>query len=55
MKFLKAEIFYLKSKRGEKTPDFLLKGYIDTIFEIGGRGKGRRQFKGYNASDIIIK
>jgi len=51
MKFLKAEIFYLKSKRGEKTPDFLLKGYKDTIFEIGGRGKGRRQFKGYNTSD----
>jgi len=51
MKFLRAEIFYLKSKRGEKTPDFLLRGYKDTIFEIGGKGKGRRQFKGYDASN----
>ncbi len=50
MKFLNAKIFYLKSKRGKKTPDFLLQNHKDTIFEIGGKGKGVSQFKGYSAS-----
>ena len=38
---------YLKNKRGEKTPDFLietLKG--QTIIEIGGKNKSTKQFKG---------
>lgn len=41
------EISYLKSTREEKTPDYLLElpsGKM--IFEIGGRRKGREQFKG---------
>ncbi len=53
MKFLGAEIFYLKSKRGEKTPDFGVRGLKKTVFEIGGRGKGRRQFKGYERGDYV--
>lgn len=44
-------LFYLKSKRGAKTPDYLLldqnKKYI---FEIGGKKKGYSQFKGINSS-----
>ncbi len=53
MKFLGAEIFYLKSKRGEKTPDFLVRGLRKVVFEIGGKGKGRRQFKGYKDDNYI--
>jgi hypothetical protein len=37
---------YLKSTRGEKTPDYLLhtpSGKL--VVEIGGKGKGRGQFK----------
>ncbi|HNX97232.1 MAG TPA: hypothetical protein PKK12_06090 [Candidatus Aminicenantes bacterium] len=38
---------YAKSVRGAKTPDFLieLEGK-PIILEVGGRGKGRSQFKG---------
>jgi predicted AAA+ superfamily ATPase len=48
-------LHYLKSTRGEKTPDFLV-GYRDSLiaFEIGGRGKGRSQFKGIQADRKII-
>lgn len=52
------ELHYLKSKRGEKTPDFLVthddKKYV---FEIGGKGKGRSQFKGidFDANKIVLK
>ena len=38
---------YAKSTRGSKTPDFLID--IDgesIVVEVGGRGKGRSQFKG---------
>ncbi len=51
----KIEFHYLKSTRGSKTPDFLVrdrKGNI--VFEIGGKGKGRSQFKGINVSRKII-
>ena len=38
---------YLKSTRGEKCPDFLLKiEDREVVIEVGGRGKGRQQFKG---------
>ncbi|MDZ7793882.1 MAG: hypothetical protein U5P10_09390 [Spirochaetia bacterium] len=43
---------YLKTNRGQKTPDFLIEGSaVDgsdsrLILEVGGRGKGRSQFKG---------
>ncbi len=46
---------YLKSTRGEKTPDFLVEHKGSHIaFEIGGRGKGRSQFKGIKADRKII-
>jgi predicted AAA+ superfamily ATPase len=35
---------YLKTTRGEKTPDYLVG---DVVFEVGGQGKGHSQFKGY--------
>jgi uncharacterized protein len=46
---------YLKSTRGQKTPDFLL-DYEKTklVFEIGGKGKGRVQFKGIQADRKIV-
>ena len=46
---------YLKSTRGQKTPDFLLqyKG-SHVVFEIGGKGKGRSQFKGIQADRKIV-
>ena len=38
---------YLKSIRGEKTPDFIVgKGTTEVVIEIGGSGKTFRQFKG---------
>jgi hypothetical protein len=42
------EISYLKSNRGEKTPDFLITDATgdEIVIEVGGRGKGRSQFKG---------
>ena len=45
---------YLKSTRGAKTPDFLLEGPGAIILEVGGRGKGRRQFKGITAGRKLI-
>ncbi|MFC1523114.1 ATP-binding protein [Elusimicrobiota bacterium] len=46
---------YLKSTRGEKTPDFLVeeKGR-KFVIEIGGKGKGRRQFKGLRAPEKLV-
>jgi predicted AAA+ superfamily ATPase len=47
--FINAEfdVNYLKSKRGEKTPDFIVKakGIKPVIVEIGGAGKSFSQFK----------
>jgi predicted AAA+ superfamily ATPase len=38
---------YLKSTRGAKTPDYLVEDTSETLaVEVGGRRKGRRQFKG---------
>lgn len=49
------EVFYLKSTRGAKTPDYYVReGQQDYIIEIGGRGKGRQQFKGITASKSLI-
>lgn len=46
------DIFYLKSPRGRKTPDFFIKENEEKfVIEVGGKGKGRSQFKdfkGYN-------
>ncbi|MFP4674321.1 MAG: DUF4143 domain-containing protein, partial [Opitutales bacterium] len=46
---------YLKGTRGQKTPDFLLEhAGRRIVFEIGGKGKGRSQFKGVHADRKII-
>lgn len=48
------EIYYLKSTRGQKTPDYLVRDGQDIVFEVGGRGKGRSQFKGVDVKQKII-
>jgi predicted AAA+ superfamily ATPase len=49
------EFYYLKSTRGAKTPDFLVHSEgRETIIEIGGKGKGRQQFKGIDAEKALI-
>ena len=46
---------YLKGTRGQKTPDFLLEHAGQRIvLEVGGKGKGRSQFKGIRADRKII-
>jgi hypothetical protein len=46
---------YLKTKRGAKTPDFLVEYEGDRIvIEVGGKGKGRQQFKGIKAEKKLI-
>jgi predicted AAA+ superfamily ATPase len=39
------DISYLKSTIGTKTPDYILHD-LNVVLEIGGKGKGRSQFKG---------
>ncbi len=48
------EAFYLKSMRGQKTPDYFIRDLQDIVFEIGGKGKGRSQFKGMDVKTKII-
>jgi uncharacterized protein len=48
------EVFYLKSMRGTKTPDYLIRDFEDIVFEVGGKGKGRSQFKGVDTKRKII-
>jgi len=48
------EVFYLKSMRGQKTPDYLIRDFEDIIFEVGGKGKGRSRFKGVDIKRKII-
>lgn len=46
---------YLKTKRGAKTPDFLVEqGDESVVVEIGGKGKGREQFKGIKVEKKLI-
>ena len=46
---------YLKTTRGSKTPDFLVEDKDDRIvIEIGGKGKGRSQFKGIKVEKKLI-
>jgi len=47
------KIAYLKSVTGSKTPDFMLLDR-DVVLEVGGKGKGRTQFKGVEADRKII-
>ncbi len=53
-KALGKEIFYLKSIRGQKTPDYCIRNGEDIIFEVGGKGKGKSQFKGVDVKKKII-
>jgi predicted AAA+ superfamily ATPase len=46
---------YLKSTRGQKTPDYLLDHEGEKlVIEIGGQGKGRSQFKGVTPDHKLI-
>ena len=46
---------YLKSTRGEKTPDFLMNhNGTSIVFEVGGKGKGRTRFKNITCDKKII-
>jgi uncharacterized protein len=46
---------YLKSTRGAKTPDYLIQnGDERIVVEVGGKGKGREQFKGVKDKKQII-
>lgn len=50
-----ATVQYLKSPRGGKTPDFLVaENGREIVVEVGGRGKGMTQFKGYRASKRLL-
>ncbi len=47
--------FYLKTNRGQKTPDYLVEtAEGDFVIEIGGKGKGRQQFKGVKVEKKLI-
>jgi len=49
------ELSYLKGTRGQKIPDFLVRhGGQNLAFEIGGKGKGRSQFKGIQADRKVV-
>ncbi len=48
------DVRYLKSTRGAKTPDYVIAGRKSIFFEIGGKGKGRQQFKGFRAGRKIV-
>ncbi len=49
-----SELHYLKSTRGMKTPDFLLqKDGGELVIEVGGKGKGRTQFRDFSAKEKV--
>jgi predicted AAA+ superfamily ATPase len=46
---------YLKSSCGAKTPDFLIEhAHLKWAIEVGGKGKGREQFKGISVDRKLI-
>lgn len=46
---------YVKGTRGQKNPDFLFRHQGErVVVEVGGKGKGRSQFKGITADRIRI-
>ena len=48
-------LHYLKTTRGAKTPDFQIQYQdVSVVLEIGGKGKGRTQFKGFTADRKIV-
>ena len=55
MKQAGVRLQYLKSTRGAKTPDFLIEDTPEKLaVEIGGRGKGREQFKGVEIDRKLV-
>jgi len=49
------DFHYLKTTRGGKIPDYLVhEGNEKIIAEIGGKGKGREQFKGITGNKQVI-
>ena len=49
------EFDYLKSTRGKKTPDFRVRSPEgEIVVEVGGKGKGREQFKGIKVEKKLI-
>lgn len=49
------KVHYLKSTRGTKTPDYLVNsGERKFVIEIGGKGKGREQFKGIDKKKSLL-
>ena len=47
--------YYLKTTRGAKTPDYYLEeSGAKWIIEVGGKGKGREQFKGMDMKKSLI-
>ena len=45
----------LESTRGQKTPDYLIAGGAEKlVVEIGGKGKGRQQFKGIDIDRKLV-
>lgn len=49
------DIAYLKGSRGEKTNDFWIESNdVPVVIEVGGKGKGRSQFKGIKVDKKII-
>ena len=55
LKMAGLEFQYLKDRQGGKTPDFLVQeAGKEIVVEVGGKGKGRSQFKGYRADRKLI-
>ena len=48
-------LYYLKSTRGKKTPNYMVSYDKEKcIIEIGGKGKGIQQFKGFTGGTKIV-
>ena len=55
LRSLELDFYYLKSTRGAKTPAYLIPAQDrDIVAEVGGKTKGRQQFKGVNVEKEII-
>ncbi len=55
LKGLGIRLKYLKTKRGRKTPDFYLKWQgKEYVIEVGGKSKGRNQFKGIEVKNKVL-
>lgn len=49
------DVLYLKSPRGEKTPDFFIREKEEKlVIEVGGKGKGRTQFKDFKGYKKLV-